>query len=551
MASSSNPFRKSATQHPENRFPPMPSSVDAVQLFSPPTTTFRDENVPPAAAQSPAVDANKAKVVKKVRVLSPPPRTPESPEWTTSYFGSAAAPAYVPEQDPFNNVDNDWDDASAAAVAADSPSQPAAPPVRSPLMAVESQRPVNAVANPFSKKKPQEAADSGDSKEDAREEGEVLKAAQTARRSLNVDSFKRLLMTGAASPPSSPLPTDSFEHEPTDRPRPVSMPPPAREASTTVSAHKEKKAPPPPPSSRHGKVIKPVPAQSATGTESAVTSPKEKPAEPVAHPILPSRPPLSRESSASSGSSASSSSTASVEDEVVQMDTHPPALTASPEHIDTPVSPPASNVKKPVPVPPPRRQPRSDAKTTSPDGQENDPPPRSSMDSISSRSNSVRHSAHAPAPPPPRRTTSGSRHPATPQSSTLIHPPDTDTPRTSSESASRPMAPPPPPTRNASTRRPQSFYGLESSSHRRVVAEIKPRDVVAPPPPPSRIRGSSQSSADGQSARASLDSARKPRSSADEFGDLGDAQYAGQTVDILADLESLQREVDALRGRMS
>ncbi|KAL6877439.1 hypothetical protein HDV57DRAFT_510430 [Trichoderma longibrachiatum] len=544
MASSSNPFRKSATQHPEYRSSPIPSSIDAAQLFPPPTTTFRDENVPPAAVQNTAVDASKAKVVKKVRVLSPPPRTPESPEWTNSYFGSAAtAPAYAPEQDPFNNVDNDWDEASAAAAAV--------PLSQPPVTAVETQRPVNTVANPFSKKKAQDAADSRDSKEDAREEGEVLKAAQSARRSLNVDSFKRLLMTGATSPPSSPLPTDSFEHEPVDRPRPVSMPPPAREASAAASAHKEKKAPPPPPSSRHGKVIKPVPAQSPSGTGSAFTSPKEKPAEAVAHPIEPSRPALSRESSASSGSSTSSSSSASVSDEVVEMETHPPAFTASPDHIDTPISPPISSAKKPVPVPPPRRQPRSEAKTTTgPDVQENDPPPRSSMDSISSRSNSVRHGANAPAPPPPRRTTSGSRQPATSHSSTLIHPPDMDTPRSSSESASRPMAPPPPPTRNPSTRRPQSLYGLESS-HRRVLGEIKPRDAVVPPPPPSRIRGSSQSSADGRSARASLDSARKPRSSADEFGELGDAQYAGQTVDILADLESLQREVDALRGRMS
>ncbi|PTB62310.1 hypothetical protein BBK36DRAFT_1091069, partial [Trichoderma citrinoviride] len=377
MASSSNPFRKSATQHPEYRSSPIPSSIDAAQLFPPPTTTFRDENVPPAAVQNTAVDASKAKVVKKVRVLSPPPRTPESPEWTASYFGSAAAPAYAPEQDPFNNVDNDWDEASAASAAASTaaaaaaaaapPPQPAVPPVRSPLTAVETQRPVNVVANPFSKKKPHEAANPRDSKQDAREEGEVLKAAQSARRSLNVDSFKRLLMTGAASPPSSPLPTDSFEDESANHPRPVSMPPPAHGTSTTVPTHKEKKAPPPPPSSRHGKVIKPAPAQSPTGTESAVTSPKEKPAEPVAHHIEPSRPSLSRESSASSESSdSSSSSSASVEDEVVELDTHPPAFTASPDHIDTPISPPTSNAKKPVPVPPPRprRQPRTESKPT-------------------------------------------------------------------------------------------------------------------------------------------------------------------------------------------
>lgn len=527
MASSSNPFRKSATQHTENRFPPI-DSIDAAQLFPPPKTSFRDENVPPAA-QSPAVDANKAKVIKKVRVLSPPPRSPDSPEWTTSYFGSAAH-TYAQEQDPFNNVDNDWDNATATP-----PPQPALPQGRQPLTAAEMQRPVSTVANPFSKKKTQDAGNHEEPKEAAREEGEVLKAAQSARRSLNVDSFKRLLMTGATSPPSSPLPTDSFDHNQADQPKPTP------EISTATPTNKEKKAPPPPPSSRHGKVIKP--GQSVTGTESAVTSPKEKPTEPVVPKIeSPPRPVLSRESSSSSYSSEET------EEEVpVETDTHPPALTASPDQIDTSVSPP-NNAKKPLPTPPPRRQPRIEVKTGAPDLKENEPPPRTSMESMPSRTSSVRHSAHAPAPPPPRRTTSGSRQPGTPQSSTFIHPPDLDTPRTSMDSA-RPMAPPPPPTRNPSTRRPQSLYGLESS-HRRGPAEIKPRDGVAPPPPPSRIRGSSQSSADGPSGRASLDSARKPRTSADEFGNL-DAQYPGQSVDILADLESLQREVDALRGRMS
>ncbi|KAL7951365.1 hypothetical protein V8C42DRAFT_6307 [Trichoderma barbatum] len=529
MASSSNPFRKSATQHTENRFPPI-DSVDAAQLFPPPKTSFRDENVPPAA-QSPAnSDAGKAKVVKKVRVLSPPPRSPDSPEWTASYFGSAAQ-AYAHEQDPFNNVDNDWDGAAATP-----PPQPALPQGRQQVTAAEMQRPVQMVANPFSKKKPQDSGNNKELRGEIGEEGEVLKAAQSARRSLNVDSFKRLLMTGATSPPSSPLPTDSFDLDQKDRPIPV------KEVSNTTPTNKEKKAPPPPPSSRHGKVIKS--GQSVTSTESTVTSPREKPIEPVVSHSEPlPRPVLSRESSASSNSSE--------EDVVVEMDTHPPALTASPDQIDTSI-PPLSNGKKPVPVPPPRRQPRIEVKTNALDAKENEPPPRTSMESIPSRTNSVRHSANAPAPPPPRRMTSGSRQPGTPQSSTFIHPPDFDTPRTSMDSATRPMAPPPPPTRNPSTRRPQSLYNLESS-HRRALAEVKPREVVAPPPPPSRIRGSSQSSVDVPSGRASLDSARKPRSSAEGFGDLGDtkAQYAGQSVDILADLESLQREVDALRGRMS
>lgn len=526
MASSSNPFRKPATQHAESRYPAI-DSISSVQLFPPPKTSFRDENVPPAAAQSPS---QKAKVVKKVRVLSPPPRSPDSPELTASYFNPAAqAQSYAQDQDPFSNAvvdENSWEDASATP-----PPQPALPQARQPPMETQTQRPVQTVVNPFSKKKTQDAGNSKDLKEDMREEGEALKAAQSARRSLNVDSFKRLLMTGDASPLNSTSPTDSpSDHDQIDRPKP------AQDAPAAARTKKEKKAPPPPPSSRHGKVIKSE--QNVTSSDSTISSPVEKLAEPVAQNKEPSRPVLSRESSASSNSS--------IEDLPVKFDSHPVEFTSSPDQMDASTTPP-NNAKKAVPVPPPRRQPRIEVKTNALDSQENEPPPRTSMDSVVSRSGSVRQSTNAPAPPPPRRTTSSSRPPSyagTPQSSTHIHAPEFDPPRTSLDSA-RPMAPPPPPTRNISTRRPQSLYGLESSQ-RRAMAEIKPRDTVAPPPPPSR----SQSSTGGRSGRTSLDSARKPRTSADDFSDLNE-QYLGQSVDILADLESLQREVDALRGKIS
>ncbi|KAL6898938.1 hypothetical protein GGI43DRAFT_73088 [Trichoderma evansii] len=527
MASSSNPFRKPATQHAENRFPAI-DSISSVQLFPPPKTSFRDENVPPAAAQSPS---QKAKVVKKVRVLSPPPRSPDSPEdLTASYFNSAAqAQSYAQNQDPFTNAvvdENSWEDASATP-----PPQPALPQGRQPLMETQMQRPVQTVANPFSKKKTQDVGNSTDLKEDLREEGEALKAAQSARRSLNVDSFKRLLMTGDASPLKSTSPTESSsDRDQIDRPKSI------QDAPAAARTNKEKKAPPPPPSSRHGKVIKPE--QNVTSSESTISSPVEKLAEPVPHHNEPSRPVLSRESSGSSNSS--------IEDLPVKFDSHPAELTSSPDQMDASTTPP-NNAKKAVPAPPPRRQPRIEVKTNALDPQENEPPPRTSMDSILSRSGSVRQSTNAPAPPPPRRTMSSSKHisyPSTPQSSTHMQPPEFDPPRTSLDSA-RPMAPPPPPTRNPSTRRPQSLYGLESSQ-RRAMTEIKPRDTVAPPPPPSR----SQSSTGGRSGRTSLDSARKPRTSADDFSDINE-QYLGQSVDILADLESLQREVDALRGKIN
>lgn len=532
MASSSNPFRKPATQHADSRFPAI-DSISSVQLFPPPKTSFRDENVPPAAAQSPS---QKAKVVKKVRVLSPPPRSPDSPELTASYLNSAAAAQpYIQEQDPFSNAvadENSWGDASAATPPPQP--QPALPQGRQPLM--EMQRPVQAVANPFSKKQTTQDVVEGskDPKEDLRAEGEALKASQSARRSLNVDSFKRLLMTGDASPLNSASPTDSSsDHDHVDRSKPAQD----TAAPAAARANKEKKAPPPPPSSRHGKVIKPE--QNVTSSEGVISSPVEKLAEPVAHHKEPSRPLLSGESSTSSA--------CSVEDLPVKFDSHPAALTSSPDQMDASTTPP-HNAKKAVPAPPPRRQPRMEVKTNNAlDSQESEPPPRTSMDSIVSRSGSIRQSTNAPKPPPPRRTISSSKHPShpsTPQSSTHIHPPEPDPPRTSLDSARPTAPPPPPPTRNPSTRRPQSLYGLESSQ-RRAMSDIKSRDTVAPPPPPSR----SQSSTGGRSVRTSLDSARKPRTSADDFGHLNE-QYSGQSVDILADLESLQREVDALRGKM-
>jgi hypothetical protein len=86
---------------------------------------------------------------------------------------------------------------------------------------------------------------------------------------------------------------------------------------------------------------------------------------------------------------------------------------------------------------------------------------------------------------------------------------------------------------------------------------------MAPPPPPRRQRGSSKGSVDGP-RRTSLDSVGRAGSSQvpEEEPDAVSATMGsdptspqstnepGKSFDILADLDALQREVDALRGKL-
>jgi len=86
---------------------------------------------------------------------------------------------------------------------------------------------------------------------------------------------------------------------------------------------------------------------------------------------------------------------------------------------------------------------------------------------------------------------------------------------------------------------------------------------MAPPPPPRRQRGSSKGSVDGP-RRTSLDGAGKAGTGqvAEEVPEEVTATAGsgptspqptnepGKSIDILADLDALQREVDALRGKL-
>jgi hypothetical protein len=68
-----------------------------------------------------------------------------------------------------------------------------------------------------------------------------------------------------------------------------------------------------------------------------------------------------------------------------------------------------------------------------------------------------------------------------------------------------------------------------------------------PPPPPPRQRGSSKGSMDGGSAGTITPGGGGGRTSTEEGGERGVTQDSSAN-DILAELDALRREVDALRG---
>ncbi|KAK5995519.1 hypothetical protein PT974_03928 [Cladobotryum mycophilum] len=583
---SSNPFRKSLSQS-ENRFPPI-DSIDTAQTLSGKPNFHNDDDESLPAPNH----ARRKKSLKKVRVLSPPPRSPESPEWP----GHAPPPselfAATYPQDPFSTAvsdDNVWVNKTTPP-----PHQPALPQTQIQWPSADARNPAQSPVNPFSKT-PQDGVNL---KQERRDEGEALKAANTAsRRSLNVDSFRRLLMTGAASPPNSPPPSDSsseqYEAEAQAIPYDSRMGVPGsnvsrpeshsgnpdktgaiRETPATAQPAREKKPPPPPPSSRHGKSLKADGKELGLGI--TVNNDNLSASLGLAES---SRPPISR------GSTSDSSDTSFSRDLIIKAldpELNIP-VTPDQEKPNPLASAPNSN-KKPVPAPPPRRgharaesralnTNRSTRSTSNP--QDSDPPSRTSMDSNPSRPSSIRHGVTAPVPPPPRRPNIGPRQLSiTPlasisSSNATLHTepdhyttvPESPITRESPTAQTKPLVkPPPPPTRQPSTRRAPSIHSIDTSS-RRVSADGKTRDTMAPPPPPppARHRGSSQSSLNGPPTITGIDGIPKSVPSLDGPTSLRDSKPVptspaadfGKSNDILADLDALQREVDALRGKMS
>lgn len=547
--SPSNPFRRKS-----------PSSISTNLPESPPSSQVAFPQIEPEPRTSSLGKAdNPKKITKKVRVQSPPPPSPSTPDSSSTISDDEAYPfpESISQNDgPFDPIDTgsseDW----------------------------KSSRLSRAPANPFSRtletlEHPTRASQAAQP---------ATSAATLGKAPLDVDAFKRLLMTGdsgvataaaslgaqthithglgdgGSSTDTSSISRQSMfeaiqENHP-ESPRTsheLSEPEYDRngltaEPQSPQSARKK----PPPPSSRHGKLIK-VELRDDLGVTTALQSP-------------PTPAPISSQQYFSSGPNSQ------IEHSQSQTDLNkplPPAPNRASHDSEresifdkeaagkTPEprspSPTLSIMKKAPPAPPLARRhsqlvsesrvTRSDSGRLSPKVEE-DIPAVGGQENNRSRSDSFK----VPPPPPFRRPASIRNVPTQPP---LLSP--------STASVSNP--PPPPPTRGSSRSisggKPPSIHSLDISSSNKRSSMIPP-----PPPPPRHGRKSSESEAQspgtsrrpsgeylrrsGEHSRRSIDSTR--RDSIASLAIQEDPQAVDESQnDILADLSKLQREIDALR----
>lgn len=409
------------------------------------------------------------KIVKKVRVQSPPPSSPEDAEDAEDAVPVAQFPALrqlhgnhdnSDDNDDDNDDNNDEDGGSASDSSRSN--NDADDPFSAPSLAPASKLTSEAILppippNPFTR-----------TLQDIEGRGQThdadVAATGTARASLDVDSFKRLLLTGYANLPNpgpavpdvlgrpsgtahglgsqldgaSATDTSSMSKQSSldavrETPR-TSHEISESEASedrkgvfpssplvTVPSAFARKK--PPPPSSRHGKLIKmelgadsvlppalssplgPTPRKASSESATSLRSPQgttnvNKP--------LPA-PPVRASAEEDVESPFDREAAGKVPEGFAELQAHPRPPTPPPTTRSRSGSQTSTQSRKPA-APPPRRHGRSESKIPPiyPTNAEEDPP-RSSMESSWSRAESIRAGvnsgklSYAPAPPPPRR----------------------------------------------------------------------------------------------------------------------------------------------------
>ncbi|KAI1505143.1 hypothetical protein F5X99DRAFT_405410 [Biscogniauxia marginata] len=642
---SNNPFRRK----PGNPFPASSESPAGTPglAFSldgpfdpaprpPPFTTFKS-----AVSDSGRRDDDeqpippKPKIVKKVRVQSPPPSSPED---------SVPVARYPPQDsDDEGDSSSSEDSNDSRGLGEDVDPFNATPSGIKNKVVTEPTLP-RTPPNPFSR-----------TLQHVVQGQDVHEPTGTTKGSLDVNSFKQLLLTGHADTPETGVssaglathpptgtqdgasstdassvsrqsildpmletPRTSHEtSEPDEERRGVLPSSPLAMVQTTAGRKK-----PPPPSSRHGKLIKIELGSDSTGPAARSKTPPR--------PLDTSPPPPRRSSSYGSTPQGSPPLSKDVNKPLPQ----PPIRPPTDEDVDSPFdreaagkvpeafsnlqanpgspTPPPTAVRdrsgsqgstqsrKPA-APPPRRHGRSDSRAPSINTiNTDDDPSRSSMDSNLSRSDSLRGNTssekfqNAPAPPPPRRPqhsrqgsaftnltqgTSSSRPVISPglgiidgnPARTPINlagggiqmenPGALATVTMSKDGSTKLSPPPPPPTRQASSRRPHSSRGVEVGSGNggfgapRKVSKEKDGAAPPPPPPPPRLRGGSRTGTDPlapgaentkNSGAQSKPALQETTTSVVAAPAVADNQ---QGAEILADINALQREVDALMGR--
>jgi hypothetical protein len=413
------------------------------------------------------------------------------------------------------------------------------------------------------------------------------------RTSLDVDAFKRLILTGSATgsaaassdpnltspqfPQASPAAdcgnstdTSSISRQSIFEPAldaQLDTPRTSHEISTSDEEHQRLvqdgplpnpgRKKPPPPRTRHGKLIKDnnnLPSSSSLHLPSVVPTDVEvtwvKPLTDLNKPLPP--PPQAN------------TPESEIEDYEDAIDLE--AVAESSKVLQAHLS---VTQRKTPPTPPVTRR-RSQRSKLSQDGSMEEPPIRNEatlggplLDGVTAMPPS---GGKAPPPPPLRRTLSVRSSSNVPVVSAIPPTPPATTSPTDplSPPKSHSSAPPLPPTRSPSVssakrpRRSTMLGGAITSSPLLTSTAMSP----PPPPPPPRQRGSSRSSLDnplssitpgrtsgefwpsgGENTKRESGASLGPTPSA-----VGGSEEFG-AKDILADLSALQREVDELRGR--
>ncbi|KAI1487012.1 hypothetical protein F5X96DRAFT_180112 [Biscogniauxia mediterranea] len=639
------PFSLDTPFDPAPRPPPFTTFKSAM-----PESERRDEEEKP-------IQPKPRKIVKKVRVQSPPPSSPEDSVPVTRFPPRDSDDDDDDDDDEDNGYRDEGDDSSSddsnddvrGGLRGDVDPFNTTPPGTRNKAVVGPPLPRAPPPNPFSRTL-QDVAPGQDIHEPS---------MGTTKGSLDVNSFKQLLLTGhAETPGQDPKPETGGKPvvSPTTKPpsagnhdgasstdtssisrqsvlEPTQETPrtshetsepdedrrgvlPSSPLANVQSTSGRKK--PPPPSSRHGKLIKIELGTDSTAAATRNTTPPK---------------PLDTSSRRSSSYGNTPQSSPPLPKDVNKPLPQPPFRPPADEDVDSPfdreaagkvpetftnlqsnsssLTPPvtivrnrsesqgSAQLRKPV-APPPRRHGRSDSRAPSINTvNTDDDPPRSSLDSDRSRPDSLRgnikpdKSQSAPIPPPPRRPQHGrqgssfanpTRGTSSPRPVTspvlggrddivartplnlagggvqMENPSALATVTTSKDGLTKLSPPPPPPTRQASTRRPHSSRGVEGGlgnggpgSVRRVSRE-KDGAAAPPPPPPPRLRGGSRTSTDpppGTESTKHPGDQVKPAALQETSisGQVPAASDSQQGVDILADLDALQREVDALMGR--
>ncbi|KUJ14974.1 uncharacterized protein LY89DRAFT_126828 [Mollisia scopiformis] len=541
---SSNPFRRkaSATATPTPQSNPSTTQHAAYQAADP----------QPGSLSLESIDVPK-KITKKVRVQSPPPLSPSTPslpdsnstigEENYSFSARPPTPPIPQDDDPFDTTTSDISEDE------------------------ELSKPNKAPANPFSR--------TLETMEHPQRDIPTIPptgVSSPGRASMDVEAFKRLLMTGSAEVGTSTPPTASQVHvvhalgdggsstdassvsrqsifEAIQEPHPesprtsheISEPEDDRRQLRGEISYSSGRKKPPPPNSRHGKLIRvelrddtTLSALQSPPTPGSITSQHYFSSSPRSQtdlnkPLPPAPNRASHDSDRESifDKEAAGKTPESPSPESLQQKKTAPAPPLSRRHSQ---KVPESKLNRPATA---RLSPKPEEELSS---ASLTPPPN---ENTRPRSNSGR----APPPPaPPSRRIGSVRMNSSSQNLPLSSP----------SSVSLPSPPPARGTaRSISGGKPPSVHSMDLSTPSNKRASVMP----PPPPPPRHGRTSFDGQSPGTSRRTSSDYPRRSMDSARRGSAASSVLQMPEEVqgpaghDILADLSKLQAEIDALRNQ--